>query len=159
MLCLHSDRKDARFICVFIPKFCCQTVLLRCGTTRCLFYQQASLRYQQGCTAYFTEKQRDSSVLMPLQQSVCTVGRTSQRLHNRIEQHVSKPIRSSSLSKKRLLPAGRFKSSTWPIPSLLLVIQPLDFIFYQILPVLNINITAGSLFLPKAALLSIYICS
>ena len=37
------------------------------------------------------------------------------------------------------------------IPSLLLLIQPLDFIFYQILPALNIMMTADFLFLPKAA--------
>ena len=29
-------------------------------------YQRASLRYQQGCIACFTEKQRDVSILMPL---------------------------------------------------------------------------------------------
>ena len=41
------------------------------------------------------------------------------------------------------------------IPSLLILIQPLDFIFYEILPVLNIlhyddSLTVDSLFLPKA---------
>ena len=43
------------------------------------------------------------------------------------------------------------------IPSLLLLIQPLDFIFYKILPVLNIMMTADFLFLPKAAHLFIYL--
>ena len=43
------------------------------------------------------------------------------------------------------------------IPSLLLLIQPLDFIFYKILPALNIMITVDSLFLPKAAHLFIYL--
>ena len=43
------------------------------------------------------------------------------------------------------------------IPSLLLLIQPLDFIFYKILPALNIMMTADFLFLPKAAHLSIYL--
>ena len=32
----------------------------------CLLYQRASLRYQLRCSACFTEKQRDLSILMPL---------------------------------------------------------------------------------------------
>ena len=40
------------------------------------------------------------------------VGRTSQRLQDRIKQHVSKSIRSCSSFQKRLLPARRCKSST-----------------------------------------------
>ena len=40
------------------------------------------------------------------------VGRTSQRLQDRIKQHVPKSICSCSSSQKRLLPAGRCKSST-----------------------------------------------
>ena len=43
------------------------------------------------------------------------------------------------------------------ILSLLLLIQPLDFIFYKILPVFNILMTVDCLFLPEAALLSIYL--
>ena len=40
------------------------------------------------------------------------VGHTSQRLQDRIKQHVPKSIRSCSSSQKRLLPARRCKSST-----------------------------------------------
>ena len=40
------------------------------------------------------------------------VGRTSQRLPDRIKQHVPKSIRSCSSSQNRLLPARRCKSST-----------------------------------------------
>ena len=40
------------------------------------------------------------------------VGRTSQRLQDRIKLHVPKSIRSGSSSQKRLLPARRCKSST-----------------------------------------------
>ena len=40
------------------------------------------------------------------------VGRTSQRLQDRIKQHVPKSIRSCSSSQKRFLPARRCKSST-----------------------------------------------
>ena len=40
------------------------------------------------------------------------VGRTSQRLRNRIKQHVPKSIRSCSSSQKRLFPAHQCKSST-----------------------------------------------
>ena len=43
------------------------------------------------------------------------------------------------------------------IRSLLLLIQPFDFIFYKILPALNIMMTADFLFLPKAAHLFIYL--
>ena len=45
------------------------------------------------------------------------------------------------------------------IHSLLLLIHPLDFIIYKILPVHNIMMTADFLFLPKAAHLSIYLLS
>ena len=38
-----------------------------------------------------------------------------------------------------------------------LLIQPSDFIFYKILPALNIMMTADFLFLPKAAHLFIYL--
>ena len=38
-----------------------------------------------------------------------------------------------------------------------ILIQPLDFIFYKILPALNIMMTADFLFLPKAAHLFIYL--
>ena len=44
-----------------------------------------------------------------------------------------------------------------PIPCFLLLIQPLDFTCYKILSVLNIMMTVDSLFLPKVALLSIYL--
>ena len=43
------------------------------------------------------------------------------------------------------------------IPSPLLLILPLDFIFYKIQSVLNIMMTVNSLFLPKAASLFIYL--
>ena len=43
------------------------------------------------------------------------------------------------------------------ILSLLLLIHPLDLIFYKILPVLNIMMTVDFLILPKATLLSIYL--
>ena len=45
------------------------------------------------------------------------VGRTSQRLQDRIKQHVPKSIRSCSSSQKRLLPARRCKSSTQSLAS------------------------------------------
>ena len=40
------------------------------------------------------------------------VGRTYQRLQDRIKQHAPKSIRSYSFSQKRLLPARRYKAST-----------------------------------------------
>ena len=84
------------------------------------------------------------------------VGHTSRRLQDRIKQNVPKLI-CSCFSQKRLLPACRCKSSFQTIPSLLLLIQPLDFIFYKILPALNIMMTADFLFLPKVAHLFIYL--
>ena len=85
-------------------------MLFRCGTTCCLLYQRTSPRYQQGCTACFAE----SNVIYQFSCHCDSryVGRTSQRLHDRIKQHVPKSIRSNSSSQKRLLPARRCKSST-----------------------------------------------
>ena len=86
------------------------------------------------------------------------VGRTSQRLQDRIKQHVPKSIRSCELLPKNayfLLVGANLPPRL--IPSLSLLIQPLDFIFYKILPALNIMMTADFLFLPKAAHLFIYL--
>ena len=112
----------------------------------------------------------------------CSLWSTFQRLQDRIKQHVPKSIRS--IKSIRLLPKGcKTESNNMSpnlsvlallpknayfllvganlpprlIPSLLLLIQPLDFIFYKILPALNIMMTADFLFLPKAAHLSIYL--
>ena len=65
----------------------------------------------------FTEKQRDLQKSNVIYQFSCHcdsgyVGRTFQRLQDRIKQHVSKSIRSCSSSQKRSLPARRCKSST-----------------------------------------------
>ena len=79
------------------------------------------------------------------------VGGTSQRLQDRIKQHVPKSIVLALLPKNAyfLLVGTNFPPRL--IPSLLLLIQPLDFIFYKILPALNIIMTADFLLLPKAA--------
>ena len=53
-----------------------------------------------------------------------------------------------------LLVSANFPPSL--ISSLLLLIWPLEFIFYKILPALNIMMT-DSLFLPKTTLISIYL--
>ena len=82
------------------------------------------------------------------------VGRTSQRLQDRTKQHVPKSIRSCSSSQKHLFPAPPPRL----IPSLLLLTRPLDFIFYKILPELNIMMTANFLFLPRPLTFS-SICS
>ena len=89
------------------------------------------------------------------------VGRTSQSLQDRIKQLVSKFIRSCSF----LFPTNAYfqlVGANLPsrlIPSLFLLIQPLDFIFYKILSVVNIMMTVGSLFLPKAVMLfKPYLC-
>ena len=88
-----------------------------------------------------TKKQRDLSILTPLRQLVC-VGRTCQRLQNRIKQDVPKSIRSCSSSQKRILRARQCKSSTQPNIQSRASDSALDFIFYKILPVLNSMMTA-----------------
>ena len=157
MLCLNSHRKDAPFI------YISHSSVLESALKQCFSAMEQRVVHStndflsatnEGCTAYSPEKQHDLSVLMPLQQSVY-VGCNSQRLQSRIEPHVSKPIRSPSYSNKRLFSLSRFKSSIQTNTQFLLLIQPLDFIFYQILPVLNIIMTVDFLFLPKAVLLSI----
>ena len=82
-------------------------MLFRCGTTCFLLYQRASHRYQ------LPALQKSNMIY----QFSCHcdsrhVGHTSQRLQDRIKQHVPKSIRSCSSSHKRLLPARRCKSST-----------------------------------------------
>ena len=119
----------------------------RRGTTRCLLYQ---------LVLFTTNK----DVLPALQKSNVIyqfschcdsryVGRTSQRLQDRIKQRVPKSICFYSL-----LVRANFPSK--PIPSLLLLIQPLHFTFYKILSVPKI-MTVDSLFFPKVALLFIYL--
>ena len=84
------------------------------------------------------------------------VRRTSQRLYDRIIQHVPKSIRFCFSSKNAyfLLVGANFPPRL--IPSLSLLIQPSDFIFYKILSALSIMMTAHFLFLPKAA--HLFIC-
>ena len=85
------------------------------------------------------------------------VGRTSQRLQDRIKHHVP------NLSVLALLPKNAYfllVGANLPprlIHSLLLLIQLLDFNFCKMLPVLNIMMTVDSLFLSKAAFLSIFL--
>ena len=85
------------------------------------------------------------------------VGRTSQRLQDIITQHVSKSIRSCSSSKNVYFLLVGANLPPRLISSLLLLIQPLDFIFCKILPAFNIMMTADFLSLPKAAHLFIYL--
>ena len=68
------------------------------------------------------------------------VGRTSQRLQDRIKQHVPKSIRSCSFCQKR----DCFLHVGANLPPRLMPIQPLNFIFYKILPALNIMMTVRS---------------
>ena len=121
-----------------------------------LLYQGASPRYQQGCTACFTEKQRDLLILMPLWQSVCRPYFPKAAGQNQTTCPQIYPFLLFFPKNAYFLLAGANLSPRL-IPSLLLLIQPLDFIFYKILPALNIMMTADFLFLPKAAHLFIYL--
>ena len=76
---------------------------------RCLLFQLASFRYQQRCTACFTEKQGDLSILMPLSQSVCRPYLPKAARQNLTTRFQS--IRPCFSSQKRTLPARRCKSS------------------------------------------------
>ena len=126
-----------------------------CGTTCCLLYQRASLRYQQGCTACFTERQRDLSILKPLWQSVCRPYFPKNAGQNQTTCPQTYPFLLPFPKNAYFLPVGANLPPRLT-PSLLLLIQPLDFIFYKILPALNIMMTAAFLFLPKAA--HLFIC-
>ena len=85
------------------------------------------------------------------------VGRTSQRLQNRINNMSPNLSVLAFLSKNAYFLLVGANLPPRLIPSLLLLIQPLDFIFYKILPALNIMMTADFLFLPKATHLFIYL--
>ena len=135
---------------------------IECAVKQCFFAVKK-------CVAYFTNKLLSAIskvVLSALQKSnviyrfschcdIHYVGCAFLRLQDRIKQHVSKSIRCFSSSRKRLLPARRCKSFTQI--NTLLLIQPLNFIFYKILSVVNIMMIVDSLFLPKATFLSIYL--
>ena len=88
----------------------------------------------------------------------CYAGCTSQTLQDRIKQQVSKSILSCSS-----LPETHSFCSFFPnfphhlIPIRWLRIQQLDYIFYKILPVNNIMMTVDFVFLPKNAVLSVYL--
>ena len=85
--------------------------------------------------------------------NILYVGCTSQRLHDRTKQMFP------NLSALALFPRNTFFfpiSANLP-PSLLLLIQPFNFIFYKIQSVLNIVMTVDTLFLPRTPLLSIYL--
>ena len=88
-------------------KICSQTALFHCGITRYLLYQRPiSVTNKNVLSAL-----QKSNVICELSR-LCKnryVGRTSQRLQNRIKKHVSKSFRSSQ---KRILPVSQCKSST-----------------------------------------------
>ena len=85
------------------------------------------------------------------------VRRTSQRLQYRIKVHMSPNLSVLTLLKNAYFLLVGTNLPPRLVISLLFLIQPLDFIFYKILPVLNIMMTADFLFLPKAAHLFIYL--
>ena len=89
-------------------------MLFRCGTTCCLLYQRASLRYQQGCTACFTEKQRDLSIPMQLQQSVCRPYLLKDAGQNQTTRFQIYPLLLFLPKMHNLLSARQYKSSTQP---------------------------------------------
>ena len=84
------------------------------------------------------------------------VGRTSQRLQDRIKQHVPKSICFCSFQKCLLLARWCRSSSQTNTPSLASD-SAIGLIFYKILLVLYIMMTLDFLFLPKVALFSIYL--
>ena len=122
-----------------------------CQEEPCVVYSSNELLFATNKdvhTACVTEKQRGLSIFMTVPPKGC-----------RTELNNTYP----SLFVCALLPRNAYflpvgaKLPRRLIPSILLLIQPLDFIFYKILSVLNIMTTVDSLFLPKAALLSIFL--
>ena len=114
-----STSPNAWFLSSFYPVWkastiCWQAVLFRCGTTCCLLYQRASLRYQQGCTACFTEKQRDLSIPMQLQQSVCRPYLLKAAGQNQTTRFQIYPLLLFLPKMHNLLSARQYKSSTQP---------------------------------------------
>ena len=85
------------------------------------------------------------------------VGRTSQRLQDRIKQHVPKSFHSCSFSQKRLLPARRCKSSTQTNTQSLASDSAIGLHLLQNPICAQIMMTADFLFLSKAAHLFIYL--
>ena len=85
------------------------------------------------------------------------VGRTSQRLQDRIKQHVLKSIRSCSSSQKRLLPARWYKSSTQTNTQSLASDSAIGLHLLQNPTYAQHYDDADFLFLPKAAHLFIYL--
>ena len=85
------------------------------------------------------------------------VGRNSQRLQDRIKQHVPKSIRSSSSSQKRLLPARRGKSFTQTNTQSLASDSAIGLHLLQNPTCAQHYDDSRFLFLSKAALLFIYL--
>ena len=99
----------------------------------------------------------DKSPCLSVKQAAHPFGHTSLRLQDRIKLHVPKPIALAHFSRNTYFLTFSANLPPSLIPTLMLLIQPLDFIFYKILPVLNIMMTVDFLFLFKAAVLSIYL--
>ena len=138
-----------RFYAVRIAsKICCQTMLFRCGATCCLLYTNELLSASNKDVLNALQK---SNVIF---QFSCHcdnqyVGRTSQRLQNRIKLHVPKSIRSCSSTQKRFLPARRCKSSTHINNQSPASHSAIELHLYKILTGLNIMTTVDFLFLPR----------
>ena len=122
MLCINSERKDTLsvyvshcsvlFLLGLKSKYCkifCQTVLYYYSNTCCLFYQRASLLYNKEVRLASQKSKHDLTILSPCDNRY--VGRTSQKLQNRIKLHVSKSNHFFSFQ-KRIRPACQYKSST-----------------------------------------------
>ena len=85
-------------------KICCQTMLFSCGSTRCLLYQRANELLSASNMNVLHALQKSNVIY----QFSCNcesrnVGRTSERMQDRIKQDVPKSIRFCSSSQKRLL--------------------------------------------------------
>ena len=166
MLCLNLDPKDARLSTFPMVQFylyqiskkqvksavkqCFSAVepLDVCSTNELLFATNKDVlpALQTGNVIYQFSFHCDSRY----------VGSTSQRLQDRIKQHVPKSIRSCS-SQKRLLSARLWKFSTQTNTQSLASDSAIGLHLLQNPTCLNIMMTVDSPFLPKAALLFIYL--
>ena len=115
-----------------------------CGTTRCLLYTD---ELRSATTKDELPDLQRSNLIYPFSSLCRYVGRTYQRLQDRIKQHAPKSYLLLLFFRNAyFLPVSANLKSSLISTSLLFFVHSPDFIFYKILPVFNIMMTEDSLF-------------
>jgi len=140
-------------------KNCSQNMVCRFGTTCCLYNQRSVSNKKVVLPAF---QLSDLIYQFSCHSNSWYVGRTSQRLQDRIRQHIHKTIRNAAAcSHTRSQPKRDCKSSTQQVP----ITQSLScdsaiglhLQYYEIPSAHKITMTNNFLFLSKPALPSIYL--